>query len=135
MQHIGFYKVSMCVLFRFSSPKCNGCLLPFTPAKNIGKTLNPIMAPFKFESTLHTLDLKVAQFPSASENIIQMRNTYLSEVGSMNTNFENNQKNPKIMKCTIAVPKQCNFHPKKKKKTITNQFKSFKTSFVVLKKN
>jgi hypothetical protein len=71
---------------------CNGYLLPFTPTKNIGKTLNPIMHPFKFENTLHTLDLEIAQFPSARENIIQMRNTYPSEVGSMNTNFENNQK-------------------------------------------
>jgi hypothetical protein len=72
--------------------KCDGCLLPFTLAKNIGKTLNPVVPPFKFESTLHALDLEVAQFPSASENIIQMKNTYPCEVGSMNTKFENNQK-------------------------------------------
>jgi hypothetical protein len=45
--------------------KCDGCLLPFKLAKNIGKTLNPVMPPFKFESTLHALDLEVAQFPSA----------------------------------------------------------------------
>jgi hypothetical protein len=35
------------------------------------------------------------------------------------------------MKCTITIPKQCNFH---KKKTFTNQFKSFRTSFMLLKR-
>jgi hypothetical protein len=49
-----------------------------------------------------------------------MKNTCPSEAGSMNTNFENNKKNPKIMKCTITVPKQCNFHTQKKKLLQTN---------------
>jgi hypothetical protein len=81
----------MCVLSKVFPSKT--CLLPFTLAKNIGKTLNPIILPSKFESTLRTLDLDIAQFPSVIENNIQMRNICPSEARSMNTNFFKN-KNP-----------------------------------------
>jgi hypothetical protein len=45
--------------------------------------------------------------------------------------WKQKKKNPKIMKCTITVPKQCNFHTKEK--TSRNQFKSFRTFFTLLK--
>ncbi len=84
---------SQCVYcLGFFHQKCIGCLLPFTPTKNIRKTLNPIMLPSKFESTLHTLDLDITRFPSVIKHNIQMKNTCPSEARSMNTNFENNKK-------------------------------------------
>jgi hypothetical protein len=49
---------------------------PIHTNQKIEKTLNPIVFPSKFEGTLHTLDLDIAQFPSVTENNIQMRNTY-----------------------------------------------------------
>jgi len=61
-------------------------------AKNIGKRLNPIIFPFKFESTLHTLDLDIAQFLNVTKSNIQMKNICPNEAGSMNTNFENKKK-------------------------------------------
>jgi hypothetical protein len=73
-------------------PKCGGCLLLFILAKNIEKTLNLIILPSKFESTLGTSDLDIAQFPSVIKNNIQMKNTCPSEAGPMNTKFENNKK-------------------------------------------
>jgi hypothetical protein len=72
--------------------KCGGCPFLFTSAKNIGKTLNPIIFLFKFENTLRTLDLDVAQFRSVMENNIQIINTCSSETKSISTNFENNKK-------------------------------------------
>ncbi len=93
MPHIGFHKVSCVYCLGFSHQKCVGCLLPFTPTKNIGKTLNPIILPFKFESILHTLDLDITRFPNVIKHNIQMKNTCPSEARSMNTNFEN-KKNP-----------------------------------------
>jgi hypothetical protein len=53
--------------------KHDGCLFPFTSTKNIRKTLNPIIFPFKFETSLCTLDVDIAQFPSVTKNNIQMR--------------------------------------------------------------
>jgi hypothetical protein len=72
--------------------KCGGCPFLFTLVKNIGKTLNPIIFLFKFENTLRTLDLDVAQFRSVMENNIQIINTCPSEARSISTNFENNKK-------------------------------------------
>jgi hypothetical protein len=70
--------------------KCGGCPFLFTSAKNIGKTLNPIIFLFKFENTLRTLDLDVAQFRSVMENNIQIINNCPSEAIFISTNFENN---------------------------------------------
>jgi hypothetical protein len=115
MPYIGFYKIPMCVgsqcVYCLGSfhQKRDGCLLPFISVKNIGKTLNLIILPSKFASTLCTLNLDVAQFPNVTESNIQMRNTCPSEARFMITNFENNPKNPKIMKCSKTVPKQCKF--------------------------
>jgi hypothetical protein len=66
-------------------------------AKSIEKTLNLIILPSRFESTLRTLDLDDAQSPNVRESNIQMRNTCPSEARSMITNLENNKKkkNPK----------------------------------------
>ncbi len=41
---------------------------PIHTNQKIEKTLNPIVFPSKFEGTLHTLDLDIAQFPSVTEN-------------------------------------------------------------------
>jgi hypothetical protein len=54
--------------------------------------LNLVILPSKFENTLHTLDLDVAQFPNVIKNNIQIKNTYPSEVGSIYSKFENNKK-------------------------------------------
>jgi hypothetical protein len=78
--------------FGYFHQKCNGCPFLFTSAKNIGKTLNPIILLFKFENTLCTLDLNVAQFPSVMENNIQIINICPSKAKSISTNFENNKK-------------------------------------------
>jgi hypothetical protein len=51
----------------FFHQKCGGYFVPFTPTKIVKKTLNPIILPSKFESTLHTLDLNVAQFPNVTK--------------------------------------------------------------------
>lgn len=48
---------------------------PIHTNQKIEKTLNPIVFPSKFDNTLHTLDLDIAQFPSVTKNNIQMRNT------------------------------------------------------------
>jgi hypothetical protein len=71
--------------------KHDECFLPFTPTKNIGKTLNPLILPFKFESTFCTLDLDIV-FPSVTKSNIQMINTCPNEAGMMNTIFKNNKK-------------------------------------------
>jgi hypothetical protein len=120
MPDIGFHKIPIVYCLGSFHQNCSGCLLLFTLAKNIEKTLNTIILPSKFESTLHTSDLDIAQFPNIMKNNIQMKNTCPSEAGSMNTNLENNKKNPKIMECTITVSKQCNFHTPKKKLLQTN---------------
>lgn len=48
---------------------------PIHTNQKIEKTLNSIVFPSKFEGTLRTLDLGIAQFPSVTKNNIQMRNT------------------------------------------------------------
>jgi hypothetical protein len=110
--------------------KCGRCFLLPTLAHNIEKTLNPIIFPCKFESTLCTLDINVAQFPSVMENNIKIRNTCPSEVISINTEFENNEK-PWNYEMHYKVPKQYKFH---QKKTLKNQCKLLKTSFTDLEK-
>jgi hypothetical protein len=86
------------------------------------------------------LNLNVAQFPNGIESNIQMRNICPSEARSMITNFQNNikKKNPKIMKCSKTVPKQCKFTKTNKNFlsfVLDSQLKSFKASFMLLKKN
>ncbi len=48
---------------------------PIHTNQKIDKTLNPFIFPSKFEGTMRTLDLNIAQFPSVTKNNIQMRNT------------------------------------------------------------
>ncbi len=75
MPHISFHMVPMCVLFKFFPPKMWWMSSPIHTNQKIEKTLNPIVFPSKFEGTLRTLDLDIAQFPSVTENNIQVRNT------------------------------------------------------------
>jgi len=55
------------------------------------KDIESYYTPSKFESTLHTLNLDVKKFSNVTKSKIQMKNPYPSEVGFMNTNFENNK--------------------------------------------
>ncbi len=54
--------------------------------------MNPIIFPSKFESTLSSLDLEIAQFPNVTNNNIQMKNICPNEAGSMNTKFLKQEK-------------------------------------------
>jgi hypothetical protein len=73
--------------------------------------LNPIIFPCKFENTLCTLDIDVAQFPSVMENNIKIRNTCPSEAISINTKFDNNKK-PSNYEMHYKSPKTIQISPK-----------------------
>jgi hypothetical protein len=62
------------------------------------KDIESYYTPSKFESTLHTSNLDVKKFSNVTKRSnIQMKNPYPSEVGLMNTIFEEN-KNKKALK-------------------------------------
>jgi hypothetical protein len=96
--------------------------------------LNLIIFSFKFENTLHTLDLDVTQFPIVIENNIQR--TCPNEAKFINTNFEKNKK-PYNYEIHYKSPKAMHISPKQKlpKINVNCQKHPLQTWKKIVKKN